>query len=426
YVFRATSTPSPTDVTACYYTNEAWLSTLPSFVRAWRGPISLVFEAAHSRTSPLRSSLISTISTLRSSDHLIRENVDFHIVGAPPSLSERSLNKTRERMIFNPIAMNYHINLARFFAPTDVVFIVGDARITPSVGLRNRLGSESVRTLVLEKGDAVVVPTFGFVRDRSGESATSRLPTVNDLRAELDLPEGGAWDGVGEDEFAAIAEKNLHSTLATLPLARPQWPKTKASITSLVSTRVGTIEAPTTAVLALFDKGWDLNHGPTNWYLWRKSSTDPRLLESPDLGGGVGLGVGGGVGGGGEVFRVTDYDLHYSPLVVVSRKGQPWCTERFENMHAACVYQMYLSGAEMWILPDEWAVTVEGTEKVAVSVKEDPAQKLKNSISSRLYGKFHQEACMHYGREFLSVQMWDSDKAQHLRQVCARTLGTWG
>lgn len=57
---------------------------------------------------------------------------------------------------------------------------------------------------------------------------------------------------------------------------------------------------------------------------------------------------------------------------------------------------------------------------------------------------------MHYGREFLSVGMWDSDKAQHLRETCARvslsesfrhfslvrscadeifrrqTLGTWG
>jgi len=27
---------------------------------------------------------------------------------------------------------------------------------------------------------------------------------------------------------------------------------------------------------------------------------------------------------------------------------------------------------------------------------------------------------MHYGREFLSVAMWDSEKAQHLRETCAR------
>lgn len=27
---------------------------------------------------------------------------------------------------------------------------------------------------------------------------------------------------------------------------------------------------------------------------------------------------------------------------------------------------------------------------------------------------------MHYGREFLSIQMWNSEKAQHLRETCAR------
>lgn len=55
---------------------------------------------------------------------------------------------------------------------------------------------------------------------------------------------------------------------------------------------------------------------------------------------------------------------------------------------------------------------------------------------------------MHHGREFLSLGMWDSEKAQHLRETCARvrfsflltlfsplltrfptppqTLGSWG
>ncbi|KAL8278811.1 hypothetical protein RQP46_008880 [Phenoliferia psychrophenolica] len=425
YIFRATTTPTPEDVTACLYTNEAWLSTLPAFVRAWGGPVSLVFETPHSRTSPSRAALLHTLAALRSADPLVRLHVSFHLVGAPPSLSPRSLNKTRERLVLRPIAQNFHVNLARFFATTDLVFLVPDARVSPSVGLRTRLGTEAVRTLILDRGDAVVVPTFGFVRDRA-DGALSTLPTLAELRSSLGLAQGGAWDGIGEDEFSAVAAAHVEALSSSLPIARSQWPSKKAVLVNLVSTRVGTVDAPSAATVALFDKGWDLNHGPTNWYLWRKSATDPRLLEPPDLGGGVGLGVAGGVGGGRDVFRVADYDLHYAPNVVVSRKGQPWCTERFETMHAACVYQMYLAGAEMWVLPDEWAWTVEGTEKVVEQAKEDPAQKLKNSISSRLYGKFHQEACMHYGREFLSVQMWDSDKAQHLRQVCARTLGTWG
>lgn len=376
-MFRATTTTSLADVTACLYSNEAWLSTLPAFANAWRGPISLVFETSHSRTSPLRAALLHEIAALRASDAVVREYVDFHLVGAPTSLSERSLNKTRERLIFRPVAHNYHVNLARFFAPTDTVFLVGDARVTPSAGLRTRLGSAAVRDLILERGDAVVVPTFGFVRDRSGDSALSQLPTIHDLRAELGLPLGGAWDGVGPDEFDALARHHVRALIKSLPLERNAWPTKKAALVSFVSTRVGTADAPSSAVLALLDKGWDLNHGPTNWYLWRKSTTDPRLLEPPELGGGVGLGIEGGVGGGRDVFRVTDYDLHYAPNVVVSRKGQPWCTERFETMHAACVYQMYLAGAEMWVLPDEWTFTVEGTEKVAEPAREDPAQKLK-------------------------------------------------
>ncbi|KAM0746859.1 hypothetical protein T439DRAFT_329545 [Meredithblackwellia eburnea MCA 4105] len=427
YLFRATRSPDPSQITACLYSNEAWIATLPAFVRAWRGPISLVFEAAHSRNSPHRADLITALADLRATDPLIRENVDFHLVGTPASASTRTLNKTRERFISHPIAQNFHVNLARFFAGTDTIFVVGDARVVPSQGLHDRLVDKGIQDLVLSRGDAVVVPTFGFVRDPTGEAPTSaKVPSIHDLRETMGLPASGPWDGVGEDEFPSLAKQNVESVLSTLPLAQSDWPTKKSQLVSLVSTRVGTADAPTSARLALFDRGWDLNHGPTNWYLWRKASTDPRLLEAPEMGGGVGLGIGGAVGGGRDVFRVTDYDLHYSPHVVMSRKGQPWCTERFEHMHAACVYQMYLSGAEMWVLPDEWLFTLEGTEKPADGPKEDPAQKLKNSISSRLYGKFHQEACMHYGREFLSVQMWDSDKAQHLRSVCARTLGTWG
>ena len=168
---------SAADTTACLYSNEAWLSTLSAFANAWRGPISLVFETSHSRTSPLRADLASEIAALRANDAIVREYVDFHIVGAPVSLSERSLNKTRERLIFRPVAHNYHLNLARFFAPTDTVFLVGDARITPSVGLRTRLGTAAVRNLILTRGDAVVVPTFGFVREQApgADAALSKI-----------------------------------------------------------------------------------------------------------------------------------------------------------------------------------------------------------------------------------------------------------
>ncbi|GAA5894698.1 hypothetical protein JCM5296_002258 [Sporobolomyces johnsonii] len=438
FAFHASSKPAGDDVTACLYTNQAWLSTLPSFVQAWRGPVSLVFEATHSRLdSTARTSLLADISALRESDPLVKQFVDFHVVGAPMSMSERTLNKTRERMIKSPTALNYQLNLARFFARTDVVFLVGDARITPSGGLRRKLTTSGVRNLVLERGDAIVVPTFGFVRDPTGDPSNNPIPSLAELRVKMglevdsaagrsDVPAPNTFAGIGADEFEPLAAEYIHTLFETLPVQPEDWPTRKQQLVQLVNTRIPSPETPTTAVLALYDRRWDLNHGPTNWYLWRKSSSDPRLLENPSSGGGLGLGLDGAVGGGKEVYRVVDYDLHYAPLVVVSKKGQPWCTERFDDVRAACVYQMYLTGAEMWVLPDEWTYTLEVLEKRPDSDQEDPADKLKNSISSRLYGKFHQEACMHYGREFLSVQMWDSDKAQHLRETCARTLGSWG
>lgn len=312
----------------------------------------------------------------------MRKNVDFHVVGTPASMSERTLNKTRERMIERPMAQNFHVNLARFFAPTDMVFLVGDARVVPSPGLKRRLQVEAIRELVLERGDAVVVPTFGFIRDPTGDSNDPKMPSLHDLRAKLDLPlpsssSSGAWSGVSASEFPLLAAEHILALHASLPLPPSQWPTKKQALVSMINTRLPSPDSPTSARLALFDRRWDLNHGPTNWYLWRKSSADPHLRDEPEAGGGVGLGVDGQVGGGRELYRVVDYDLHYAPNVVVSRKGQPWCTERFEQMQSACVYQMYLSGAEMWVLPDEWTFTVEVVEKKPEGWKEDPAEKLK-------------------------------------------------
>ncbi|GAA5952631.1 hypothetical protein JCM3765_002227 [Sporobolomyces pararoseus] len=430
FAFHASSKPSSDDVTACLYSNPAWLSALPSFLRTWRGPVSLIFESAHSRLdTSARSSLLAKIQALRDSDTLVKTFVDFHIVGTPASMSERTLNKTRERMIKNPSALNYQLNLARFFARTDVVFLAGDARLTPSGGLRRKLTAPSIRNLVLDRGDAVVVPSFGFIRDPTADPSSNPVPSLAQIRSKTaadGAPSLDPFSGVGAQEFETLSKEYLNSLIETLPLKPEEWPTRKQQLVQFVNTRLPSPDTPTSATLALYDRRWDINHGPTNWYLWRKSSADPRLAEEPTLGGGQGIGLDGSTGGGKEVYKVVDYDLHYSPNVVVSKRGQPWCTERFDDVKAACVYQMYLTGAELWVLPDEWIYTLEPLEKRPEGEKEDPADKLRNSISSRLYGKFHQEACMHYGREFLSVAMWDSEKAQHLRETCARTLSSWG
>lgn len=343
-----------------------------------------MFEVPHSRYSPLRSQLLESISSLRQNDPLIEQFVDFHIVGTPTSTTEGALRKIRERLIEHPTAFNFHSNLARFFAKTEIVFLVGDARIIPSQGLRKRLVEPSMRKVVLERGDAIVVPTFGFLRG----SAATFIPTLNDIRYSLGLAlNTGIWDGVEAEEFDALAEERIKLLYDSLPLSTHSWPAKKSALVNHVNIRPSSSsldhdsESIPSSTLALFDKDWDLNHGPTNWYLWRKFSTDSRLSETKDLGGGLDLGLDGGVGGGKELFKVMDYDLHYAPNVVISQRGQPWCTERFENLKAACVYQMYLSGAELWVLPDEWTYTVEVIESSGNDgSRKDPVEKLRVSL----------------------------------------------
>jgi len=295
-----------------------------------------------------------------------------------------------------------------------MVLLVGDPRVIPSPGLRKRLQADIINVLTLDRGDAVVVPTFAAIR---GE---------NDPYPPLPI------EGVSEADFKHIASTHIESLKSSLPMSIEHWPKKKATLVGLSSIHPPpSVSAPgqptlTSPVFALFDRSWDPNRGPSNWPLWRKSHVDPRLAEGTEFGGGAGLGLAGGIGGGHEPFKVTDYDLHYAPNVVISKEGQPWCTERFDSNKPACVYQMYLTGAEMWVLPDEWTFTLEAIEKVNRSITWNESDKLKSSVSSRLYTKFHQEACMHYGREFLSMDMWESERASHLRTTCARVLASYG
>lgn len=406
----------------------------------------MVFESLHAQDSPERVEVLRRIRSLRTKDPLVRQLVDVHFLSNPPT-SILSANRSRERLLLNPTATNFHLNLARFFARTEMVWLVGDARIMPSIGLRKKLSVSSIRKLLLTDGDALVIPTFGSLR-RSEDGSPIGIPSLKQLRSDANLDQAPTG-GVSAEEFRKLASVYVEAHKSTLPISMSKWPKKKATLVGLASAHppasvMGPGEAPPSApVFALWDQAWDPNRGPSNWSLWRKGSLDPRLQESATSGGGAGLGLNGAVGGGQAIYRVVDYELHYAPNVVISRESQPWCTERFEVNKAACVYQMFLSGAGIWVLPDEWAFTLESLDR-ADKAKVNEADKLKvckaeftlflklnslfsqDSISSRLYTKFHAEACMHYGREFLSLDLWESEKAAHLRSTCARVLSSWG
>jgi hypothetical protein len=362
----------------------------------WTGPISLIFESLHARNSSERVAVLAKIADLRSKDVDVRSFVDVHFVSNPPA-GELAANRSRQRLITNPIASNFHLNLARFFARTEMVWLVGDARMLPSPALRRKLTVPSVKKLVMSMGDALVIPTFAPIRRKEDETGADQeeFPTLQELRSSLNLPQVGTAQGVTEDEFEELSNAYISALQTNLPMPLDKWPKKKATLVGLSSSRppASVMPAgempPTGPIFAMFDSAWDMNRGPTNWPLWRKGSVDPRLSEGPEVGGGAGLGINGGIGGGHVVYKVADYELHYAPSIVVSKDAQPWCTERFDYNKAACVYQMYLSGAELWVLPDEWVFTLEVIDGPEPPKLPDAlALKVRLLLSSREYADF--------------------------------------
>lgn len=363
YIYRGSSMEGQGEVTACVYTNEAWLSELPEFARRWNGPISAVFETMHARGTPGFEAAIASVAALRDREPIIKQWTDFHFVVSSPS-SEPQHRRIRTRMINAPVASNFQLNTARFFSRTPAVWLVGDARVLPSPGLRKRLNNDTLLTRVNKHADAVVVPMFAAFRrdeDRRRLSAPA-----------LRLLEGQSISS--SDNFASLARRTIDAHRNSLSMPLDRWPRKKSALVSMTSLNpspsavVDGSATPSGPLFALFDRSWDANKGPSNFALWRRPAGDARLLEGPNVGGGAGLGLDGQIGGGNELFRVTDYDLHYEPAVVIGRTQQPWCTERFGASRAACIYQMYLAGAEMWVVPDEWAFTLEPIERNGTSV----------------------------------------------------------
>jgi hypothetical protein len=144
-------------------------------------------------------------------------------------------------------------------------------------------------------------------------------------------------------------------------------------------------------VFALYDRHWDAGKGPTRYNTWKKArSSTPTASATIDDEAGMSEEEAEADTDApaetvtsnepdaefGGFYEVTGYDLHYNPSLVVGKDRQPWCTERFEYNRAVCSYQMYLQGARMWVLPDEWAFTLEAVEKGGGN-KRNEAEKLK-------------------------------------------------
>lgn len=84
--------------------------------------------------------------------------------------------------------------------------------------------------------------------------------------------------------------------------------------------------------LSMFHQRWKRGHGPTDYAKWYTEK---------------------------EPYRITEYNYNYEPYVLMKRDGLPWCDERFVGYganKAACLYEIFLSGAEFWTLPEDFLI----------------------------------------------------------------------
>lgn len=90
----------------------------------------------------------------------------------------------------------------------------------------------------------------------------------------------------------------------------------------------------------LDDKHWKENEGPTDLDKW---------MEAESL------------------YAVEKYEFHYEPVIIESKTIQPWCSERFLDSRAACIFSSYLQGNEIWVLPYDYMVQMPGPAEQEVS-----------------------------------------------------------
>lgn len=60
-----------------------------------------------------------------------------------------------------------------------------------------------------------------------------------------------------------------------------------------------------------------------------------------------------------EIYKVTTYQHSYEPYVIFKNQGSPWCDERFAGYgsnKAACLYELYVSGVNYYVLPNDFIV----------------------------------------------------------------------
>ncbi|KAI3635763.1 hypothetical protein MIR68_006401 [Amoeboaphelidium protococcarum] len=119
--------------------------------------------------------------------------------------------------------------------------------------------------------------------------------------------------------------------------------------------------------LVMFHDSWKRGHGPTDYARWVQSD---------------------------QPYQVTQYNYNYEPYVLMKKEGLPWCDERFTGYganKAACLYEIFLSGAEFWVMPDDFLIHQRHPYP-------ESDRRVERKYNRRLYDVFREEACYRYGR----------------------------
>jgi len=144
--------------------------------------------------------------------------------------------------------------------------------------------------------------------------------------------------------------------------------------------------------LDMFHASWWRGHGSTNY---------TKYYEAKNL------------------YKVVDYNFSYEPYIIFKKDGSPWCDERFIGYganKAACLYELYLSGVDYWVLPDDFLI-----HQTHPYLEETRKQERK--YNKKLYDHFREEVCFRYARAFVASGEWNMPKADNVRKECSKIRG---
>ncbi|KAI8378785.1 glycosyl-transferase for dystroglycan-domain-containing protein [Choanephora cucurbitarum] len=146
------------------------------------------------------------------------------------------------------------------------------------------------------------------------------------------------------------------------------------------------------AKLDMFHRDWQGGHASTNYPKWY-------LADKP--------------------YRVEDYNFSYEPYVIYKRSNSPWCDERFIGYganKAACLYEVYLSGIDYYVLPDDFIIHQSHEYP-------ETTRKRERLFNRKVYTNFREELCLRYARQFIATGEWNTSISNNLRSECQKIRG---